>query len=401
MPVFTHTLVAALREMQGVAAVRTLPVAVYAVLGRQVRGYCGVFLAVGLSVTAFAVAKSHLLPLGVLLLSYSYFAVLTCAAPFVSKQYGLGRLTAGAVFAWSAVGYFVAPALFLGPGGHSVLVLALSWDMMLSCHSYCLDTARSDVRPSLGQCLHFVLINPCLVYAEKGTVVERPRANVPGLARACVGLLALGFATAILLPAQASLRQLAASATVHSPWRVVAAQALACGALRFVAQYARQAGLASLQIGILRQLGHVVPERYVAPFRAADPVDFFRRWNTYVGHWLQRYVFWPLSLTMGRSGKRLAYRPAASAAALLATFLACGLLHEAALYAAAVAPPGPMLRAFATAGALVVSWLGLARVWEVLQRRLPSLSRLTPFVRAGSRIALWTAIATVFFLWFA
>jgi D-alanyl-lipoteichoic acid acyltransferase DltB (MBOAT superfamily) len=400
MPVSSQPFAATLAELGAVIALRTLPVMSFALLARQVAGRARATLAIVLVSSIIALAHWNIVMLGWLLASYSYFAVLTYAARLVSEHYRHGRITAGAAFAFAAVGYFVVPAVVVGPGGYSPLVLGLGWDMMLSCYSYCIDASRQRSQPPLRECLHFVLVNPALVYAERGTVVGPPRVSAQGLLRIVIGLAALAFATVVLQPAHMVFRQLASPGSPRGLSLATSTAMLTCGVIRFILQYTRQAGLASLQIGILRQFGHVLPERYVAPWQASDPADFFRRWNTYVSHWLQRYVFWPLSLGLSR-GRIQLYRVGAMTGALLATFLVCGLLHEAALYAAAVAAPGPMLKAFATGGVVVVAWHGMSRGWLWLKGRLSILSPLDRFAGSMSRMVLWTAIAGVFFRWFA
>ncbi len=91
--------------------------------------------------------------------------------------------------------------------------------------------------------------------------------------------------------------------------------------------YLGHSGLASFQIGALRMLGFDPPERYHYSFLATSPLDLWRRWNTYLGLWLQRYVFLPLALRWSRARGKSASGPA-KAAALVATFAVCGLLHE-------------------------------------------------------------------------
>jgi hypothetical protein len=67
------------------------------------------------------------------------------------------------------------------------------------------------------------------------------------------------------------------------------------GGVRFFAEYGSHSGLASMQISLMRAAGYSVPERYRYPFLATSPLDFWRRWNVYVGTWLRRYVFLPAS----------------------------------------------------------------------------------------------------------
>jgi hypothetical protein len=146
----------------------------------------------------------------------------------------------------------------------------------------------------------------------------------------------------------------------------VALPALAVGALLGIAFYLGHSGLASLQIGAVALLGYRVPERYVYPLFATSPLEFWRRWNTWIGSWARRYLFMPMSTKLRR---KLPALPAflAQGVAALATFALVGVLHDAArlarpLHALAAATPSLAASAMFTGfGALLVVWAGVER----------------------------------------
>src|SRR5262249_9207892 len=133
-----------------------------------------------------------------------------------------------------------------------------------------------------------------------------------------------------------------------------AAAAMLHGLLRVAAEYSLQSGLASVQLGMLRQFGYQIPERFRYPLMAQDPLDFWRRWNMYVGSWIRRYVFLPMALRL-RRGTHL---PAglAKAAAFLAAFVVIGFLHDAFVYTSSFQPSLRGAYWFVGAGLSVIAW---------------------------------------------
>jgi D-alanyl-lipoteichoic acid acyltransferase DltB (MBOAT superfamily) len=160
-------------------------------------------------------------------------------------------------------------------------------------------------------------------------------------------------ATAIHAPAVDDLLEVRGAATY-------AGFVLHSFALAF-AVYLSHSGVASLQIGLLRALGHVVPERYEYPFLATGPRDFWRRWNRYFGLWLERYVFRP-TLRACRSARHRRLRLAAPGAGLLITFLASGAVHEYVQFTASFEMSGGAMLAFALNGLLAYVGSALSRI---------------------------------------
>src|SRR5262249_49206419 len=151
-------------------------------------------------------------------------------------------------------------------------------------------------------------------------------------------------------------------------------------------------GLASLQIGYMRCIGYRVPERYRLPFLATSPQDFWRRWNTWIGRWGYRYVFFPTCRGLARSsiGRN------SLAVAAIATFVVIGLLHDLGIYAlrgiAMHAPPSlRMTFVFGVAGLAFAAFGLLAR----LARRMHRIAELALTWLLWLHVALgfaWLAI---------
>jgi hypothetical protein len=298
-----------------------------------------------------------LVGLGVALI---YFTSLTYVVHRLAMALRLKRCTQGAVCVFCFAGFLLLPALLHPPDG----VLVLAWALAPASYSYCVDASRQQQQPSLKECLFFVLVNPVLVFAERGHRSTLPMLHFGGLARASLGVAVLGFEQLMLQPALDSHQQLA-GLLGFTPNGVAAAALLAL--TWFLSQYAAHSGLASIYIGLLRQLGHEIPERYHYPFLAKSPGDFWRRWNIYLGSWIKRYVFFPMSLRLGRGG---ASPLVAQGAALFVAFAAVGLLHDAYIYAKHFELVARGLVAFVLAGAVVA----LAEVTGMTWRRVVSTS---------------------------
>jgi D-alanyl-lipoteichoic acid acyltransferase DltB (MBOAT superfamily) len=123
-------------------------------------------------------------------------------------------------------------------------------------------------------------------------------------------------------------------------------------------------GLASVQIGLMRLIGHEVPERYDFPLLARSPAEFWRRWNIWVGRWAQRYVFTPLAVAQARTWRKRAPLVGQGLAAL-ATFTAIGLLHDAFFFCrdlstAGTSQPWKWTATFVLFGLLFIAWLPLS-----------------------------------------
>jgi hypothetical protein len=261
-------------------------------------------------------------------------------------------------------------------------MLLLGWEMTLAAYSYCWDTRKCEKR--FVNYVKFVLVNPTLVYSRRGKRVADAGLNGAGLRRALVGMGCLGLSAALgpLIGTTFQDRtSMLASATVAP--------------LRLAQVYLAFTGLADLQVGLMRQLGYVVPERYDHVLRARSPREFWRRWNTYVGAWARLYVFQPLA---GAVSKRLAPNTVAKKLAygmiLFITFAVVGALHDAYAMASSMRLTVQTTQWFCV-NALVMF------AWDVVSSAvLRSRSRRSNwFHNAAPRLGVF-ALAMVFVTWF-
>ena len=248
---------------------------------------------------------------------------------------------------WSIFGIvFGVPAVFLHE--HSLLLL-LAWESSFAAYSYCRHAPHAS--RSLSSYWFFLFVNPVPAFPLRSRQIADPGLNLPGLRRAAEGaaLLIVYGALSQFVP------QLQASPPKLGP-HVVATS------LRLGGICAAHFGLASLQIGLCRQVGYAAPERYVQPYRARSPRDFWGRWNTYIGGWIRLYVFRPVvrMLAARWPGRSQAHRSVVSAIALMASFLAVGALHDIYRYAATRRPTADMTLWFAVNAGIIIAWDGLA-----------------------------------------
>jgi len=138
------------------------------------------------------------------------------------------------------------------------------------------------------------------------------------------------------------------------------------GVLRLLTRYAAHSGLASLQIGLTRCAGWQVPERYDFPLLARSPMDFWRRWNTYVRVWLEAYVFLPLATAVARRSRSRA----AQAVVAFSVLVASGLLHDGYLFAGEHVASTRFTRLFLAAGLVALLWRLGGGVSTALRARL-------------------------------
>jgi alginate O-acetyltransferase complex protein AlgI len=68
--------------------------------------------------------------------------------------------------------------------------------------------------------------------------------------------------------------------------------------------YADFSGLADIAIGAALLFGITTPENFEAPFSAASPSQFWRRWHITLTQWLTDYVFTPLRMLTRKLGNR-------------------------------------------------------------------------------------------------
>ncbi len=82
-------------------------------------------------------------------------------------------------------------------------------------------------------------------------------------------------------------------------------------------------GYTDIATGLALLLGFKLMENFRSPYQAASIAEFWRRWHISLSSWLLDYIFRPLQI------KFRDYRLAGNIAALLLTFLICGLWHGA------------------------------------------------------------------------
>jgi len=276
-------------------------------------------------------------------------------------------------------------ALFLGlavplsvfPGDMWPLVGPLGWEFSLSGYSYA-RRARTDGPPNLGDCLFFMMVNPVLVYDGHRERVSHDGAQLlRWMARLSAGYLAV--VVALWLPSHGSLPFLDESPLL--------------GAVLFATvTYAAHSGRASQEIALLNLLGYPIPERYHYPFLSRSPQDFWKRWNTYVGEWAKRYLFFPANRFARRSGLP---RGVSVLVAVFATFLGIGLLHETVVVWRLDLHPFGFTLWFLLNALLLVAWRAVAAL------RIPEWrgwSRTTALLAARFGTMLLIALAGRAFL---
>jgi hypothetical protein len=211
----------------------------------------------------------------------------------------------------SLVLFVVMPGFIAANQGK--LVLILGWELSLSAYSWCVHGAGK----SFGDYVFFLFVNPTLVYPRRGTLVTEEIFDGRSVVRLLTGSAAFIASGAIAT----------AGPALQVPWHFAGASR---GAAKIGEIYFAHAGLAAIQIGLFRQLGWVVPERYVSPHSATSPRDFWSRWNTYIGAWARLYVFNELVRSLSAHGKRKGFgtRSAFYGAVVIASFVAVGLLHD-------------------------------------------------------------------------
>ena len=58
--------------------------------------------------------------------------------------------------------------------------------------------------------------------------------------------------------------------------------------------YADFSGYTDIAIGVAMLMGFYLPQNFDAPYKAADPQDFWRRWHMSLSRWLKSYLYIPL-----------------------------------------------------------------------------------------------------------
>jgi D-alanyl-lipoteichoic acid acyltransferase DltB (MBOAT superfamily) len=142
--------------------------------------------------------------------------------------------------------------------------------------------------------------------------------------------------------------------------------------------YCDFSGYTDIAIGCALLLGYRFPRNFNAPYTAADPQDFWRRWHISLSSWLRDYLYFPLGGS--RKGKLRTYIN------LMVTMLLGGLWHGAAW-------------TFVVWGGLHGFYLVVHRLWSRIGWRPLVRWRATAAWRWASRILLFHAVCAgwVFF----
>jgi hypothetical protein len=369
---------------------RSLPFFAVALLSRQIafEGKClASLLYVGLLAIFYRVSGGALGWLGTICIGYVYFAVLTLALVQLARS---PLATAFGAMAWlsiSALGYVVVPAL-IARGVAKVSLILLGWEMMFAAFSLvsALGLGRAC---SSTTALWFVLVDPSLVFDLRAQQRREPGFTKHGVLRCLAGCALLTVHHAAFIWAGAVLARALPPIGPHQIRSLVDyGQWFGHYSTQVLILYAGHAGLAGFHVGVMHCLGYDLRERYHYPLYAKEPQDFWRRWNTYLGSWLEYYVFIP-SVTRVVRQKLPVSRPVRRAAALLWTFGICGAAHELAIVVHEPKNDGRTLFAFLFAGLVASVWPHAA---PAATDKSPSARRETAFRSLGKRALLWQLI---------
>ncbi|HLK35573.1 MAG TPA: hypothetical protein VKU41_02390 [Polyangiaceae bacterium] len=387
-------LVVAARQLTAILSLRLLPFVAYAMSSRSTQPRRKVAAAAGYAAIA---ALAHTLgasrTLAFIALGSTYYFALCVGLDGPARWLRTGRITRGALLVALFVAFLLIPGV-LFPGIAALAFLSFGWEVALSSYSYCIDTSRTRAATAtLGDRLFFLLVDPTLVFTSRGkrSAIDPGRG---GLGRAAAGTAVVFLGLAVLTPAATQLRL---RGSLSSTAAVAVVTIATCGLAQLVALYAAHSGLASVQIGLMKHLGWSVPERYRYPLFASSPMDFWRRWNTYVRVWLEAYVFLP----MARRAARTSTPVVGHAVAVIATLVASGLIHDAVVFAGYQAWVGSRTALFLASGGLLVAWRLAGAGRQAVCRRWPALRRveIEVAVRSLSRVALAGAVVGAAFVW--
>lgn len=379
-----------MRDAAAVLCFRMLPPSVYAIF--STRSPWNVRLTAGIMTLWVLIVATvgHFFAVAWLIPVYGYLLLTCCCLPFAADCLRNGWVGKVGIFIACAAVFLVLPGMLL-PGASKAAALVLGWDLMLRAHSYCVDSSKGAEQP-LGDTLFFLLVNPVIVYNQRARWNGRVGLHWEGIRRIAWGIVVL---TALPAALSVVIARLPVSFLARPVGKATAVPVV--GLAQLLVLYCQQSGLADVHIGAMRQLGYVLPERFHRPLVAHTPADFWRRWNVYVGAWAFQYVFWPLSLKSARvrgSKSRLAAR----AAAVVVTFAALGLLHDAYVLVGISRVTFRGCVAF-TASALIVvaTEFRRERVQHALRRGPHGI--WSALAAQGGLVAFWVATASLLYWW--
>lgn len=341
----------------GLVLSRSAPALGYAVCSRRLATRTRVaVLCVGVVCTV-ALTRTDRLHLFFLMGGLAYFLLLAVVVALFGPRLRMIAPSPAGIFCLCASACVLVPCI-VAPVPEANAVRLLGFEMTLSMYSllFELSLARRPIAPR--DAVFFMIVNPTLVWPERGSQsLERSPGDHRGATRRLLAGAGAITLSGLLLE---RYRHLEIPASLNPVEPLLAFTVFGLGMCLF------HWGGAGIQLACMRLLGWRVPERYDRPWVATNPLDFWGRWNTYVGAWLRRYVFTPRLLEWRRSfrGKSPA---ALQGAAVLWTFVVSGLLHDLVEYPAQFSASLRWVTAFAVAGLSVV-------VWEVVRRSLSTVA---------------------------
>lgn len=392
-----------LRQLEAIARMHAQTMALQAVPAMV----CGVFAArvtsrrllwalLSIAFGALIVSQGGGLDAASTVLSLAYYLVVTLLFFRARHAVAAGDLRRDALFAFAFGAFVFLPANFFGTFG-AIPMLAVGWHLALSVYSYGVDAGTGREDRKLGDYLFFVMVDPTTVYPERGRRLPERRGSTLVARRVVRGLCMMIAGTLLLDSLPILLEQL------DPAWGGLGGtylRAVLWSLPLFVSMYWVRAGAADLRIAWMRALGYEVGECYVRPYLSSSPLDFWRRWNLYVGHWARRYVFSPLLLALTRRYRRRAKGsvrvPVAKVSAVVLTFVCIGILHDLLNFAGESKTQFVFLQLFVFAGAGLLVW-----EWAVARarRHMPKsmLHRFRPVWRlwGGLLLAHYVVLMTV------
>lgn len=159
-----------LRDIPLMFAYRVLPFAAYVCVSRTVRWKTrlSIWSMFALSVVLAILMRADLSdvliggPLALL-----YFTAVSLALHQAHLRLRRGPITNGVVLALCGAAYVLVPVLAI-PSPAIIATVRVGWEAMLSAFSYWIDAAKTRSVSTRADCLFFVLVNPCLVYSDRG-----------------------------------------------------------------------------------------------------------------------------------------------------------------------------------------------------------------------------------------
>lgn len=135
--------------------------------------------------------------------------------------------------------------------------------------------------------------------------------------------------------------------------------------------YADFSGYTDMALGTARLFGIRLTPNFNSPYTAPSVAEFWRRWHISFSRWILDYLFKPMQMQFRRWGNT------GTAAALLLTFLACGIWHGAKW-------------GFVAWGVLHGCYLAISVFYRPLRMRLQQRM----MVRRGSLFKAWQVVVT-------